>query len=70
MLGGVLYTGSMVFFVPVWPQVFSYHEVFHVFVVAGSAVHYVMTFQRVSRFGDLWINFTFESGGMGWLRRR
>lgn len=42
--GGVLYTiGGLVYAVrrpDPWPRVFGYHEVFHAFVVAASAVHY------------------------------
>jgi hemolysin III len=45
-LGGVLYTVGMVFLVTgrprLWPRTFSYHEVFHVMVVAASAVHFVV----------------------------
>ena len=55
LLGGVLYTLGMVAFATkrprLWPHVFSYHEVFHVFVVAGSAAHYTMTFTYVASFG-------------------
>lgn len=43
-LGGVLYTVGMVFLVTgrprLWPRVFSYHEAFHVLVVAAAAVHF------------------------------
>ena len=43
-LGGVLYTVGMVFLVTgrprLWPRLFSYHELFHVLVVAASAVHF------------------------------
>jgi hemolysin III len=46
-LGGLFYTVGMVLLVTrrprLWPRVFSYHEVFHVFVVAGSVQHYAMT---------------------------
>jgi hemolysin III len=53
-LGGLLYTVGMVFLVTqrprLWPRVFSYHEVFHLFVVAGSAAHYAMTFWYVAPF--------------------
>jgi hemolysin III len=42
--GGVADTVGMVFFVRhrprLWPRVFSYHELFHVCVVTGSALHY------------------------------
>jgi hemolysin III len=44
VLGGVLYTlGGAVYAAgrpDPWPRVFGYHEVFHLFVIAGSAVHY------------------------------
>ena len=53
-LGGVLYTVGMICLVTerprLWPRTFSHHEVFHVCVVAGSAVHYAMTFLYVARF--------------------
>ena len=43
-LGGVLYTVGMILLVTgrprLWPRSFSYHEVFHVMVVAASAVHF------------------------------
>ena len=54
LLGGLLYTIGMVAYATkrprLWPHVFSYHEVFHVFVVAGSAAHYAMTFAYVVPF--------------------
>jgi hemolysin III len=44
LLGGVLYTlGGAVYAAgrpDPWPRVLGYHEVFHLFVIAGSAVHY------------------------------
>jgi hemolysin III len=52
IVGGTLYTVGLVLFVTkrprLWPRVFSYHEVFHVFVVAGSAVHYAVMFRYVA----------------------
>jgi hemolysin III len=55
MLGGLFYTLGMVAFTTqrprLWPRVFSYHEIFHVLVVGGSATHYAMTFVYVARFG-------------------
>ncbi len=49
--GGVLYTIGMVFKVTrwprLWPRVFSAHELFHVFVVAASAVHWTATYRYV-----------------------
>jgi hemolysin III len=46
MTGGVFYTiGGIVYALhkpDPWPRVFGYHEIFHAFVVAGSAVHYAV----------------------------
>ena len=57
LLGGVLYTLGMLAFATrrprLWPRVFSYHEVFHVLVVAGSAAHYTMTFSYVAGFSTV-----------------
>lgn len=54
VIGGVLYTVGMVFLATkrprLWPRVFSYHEMFHICVVAGSAAHYSMTFFYVAPF--------------------
>jgi len=50
--GGLLYTSGLIMFVTqrprLWPRVFSYHEVFHVFVVAASIVHYAAIFTFVA----------------------
>jgi hemolysin III len=44
--GGLLYTiGGIVYALrrpDPWPRIFGYHEIFHGFVVAGSAVHYAV----------------------------
>ena len=49
--GGVLYTIGMVILVTgrpkMWPRVFSYHELFHVFVVTASALHFTATWRYV-----------------------
>ena len=53
-LGGVLYTGGMVLMVinrpKLWPRVFSSHEVFHILVVAASAVHFAFMVRYVAHF--------------------
>jgi hemolysin III len=53
VLGGLSYTLGAIFFVTrrprLWPHVFSYHEVFHVCVVAGSALHYAAILAYVAR---------------------
>ena len=55
LLGGLFYSLGMVAFTTqrprLWPHVFSYHEIFHILVVGGSAAHYAMTFLYVARFG-------------------
>lgn len=47
--GGILYTVGMVIVVTgrprLWPRVFSAHEVFHVLVVAASALHFTATWR-------------------------
>ncbi len=52
--GLLLYGVGTVFYVTkrphLWPRTFSYHEVFHIFVVAGSAAHYAMIFSYVAPF--------------------
>jgi hemolysin III len=44
IVGGALYTLGGVIYAAgrpnPWPRIFGYHEVFHVLVVAGSALHY------------------------------
>jgi hemolysin III len=48
-LGGLLYTVGMVFLVTnrprLWPRVFSYHELFHVMVVAATSLHFFATWR-------------------------
>ena len=50
--GGLLYTVGMVFLVTnrprLWPRVFSYHELFHVLVVAATAMHFLATWHYVA----------------------
>jgi hemolysin III len=52
--GGLLYTLGLVAFATrrprLWPRVFSYHEVFHVLVVAGGASHWALAFAYVAPF--------------------
>ncbi len=56
-LGGLLYTLGLALFVArrprLWPRVFSYHEVFHVFVASGSAAHYAMILWYVAPFSAM-----------------
>jgi hemolysin III len=51
-IGGILYTSGMVLVVTqrprLWPRVFSYHEVFHVFVVTASMLHFAATYRYVA----------------------
>ena len=53
-MGGVFYTAGMVVMVTgrpkLWPRIFSSHEVFHVFVVAGSSVHFAAVAGYMARY--------------------
>lgn len=50
-VGGMLYTIGMVMLVTnrprLWPRVFSYHEAFHVLVVAATALHFTAIWRYV-----------------------
>ncbi len=45
LLGGLLYTVGAVIFLTKWPKLlprsFSYHELFHVFVITASVLHFM-----------------------------
>ncbi len=49
--GGVLYTLGAVIYAAKWPnpapRVFGFHEVFHIFVLAGSITHFVFMMRYV-----------------------
>jgi hemolysin III len=51
-VGGVFYTAGAIMLAAgwprLWPKVFSYHEVWHVMVVAAGACHYAVIFLVVS----------------------
>jgi hemolysin III len=55
LVGGILYTlGAIVYSVrrpDPWPEVFGYHEVFHVLVLAASVLHFTAVAQIVFEFG-------------------
>ncbi len=48
-LGGLFYTAGVVIFMTkrprLFPRAFSYHELFHVLVIAGSTVHFLVIFR-------------------------
>jgi hemolysin III len=50
--GGVLYcAGAAVYALKrprLWPKVFGYHEVFHILVIAATAVYYVFIMATVA----------------------
>ena len=52
--GGILYTVGMVLLVTnrprLWPRVFSYHEVFHILVIAGSSFHFAVVARYLVHF--------------------
>jgi hemolysin III len=51
LIGGLIYSVGLVLLITnrprLWPKVFSYHEVFHVMVVAATSVHFVMVWRYV-----------------------
>lgn len=51
ILGGVFYTVGALIYGAKWPKinskVFGFHEIFHLFVLAGSFCHYFMVFKYV-----------------------
>jgi hemolysin III len=51
ILGGVLYTFGALAYITRWPDPaprwFGYHEIFHLFVIAASAVHWVAIWRYV-----------------------
>lgn len=54
-LGGMLYSVGMVLMATgwprLWPRVFSAHELFHVFVIGGSSVHFAVVMGYMARAG-------------------
>ncbi len=54
VVGGLSYTLGLAIYLArrprLWPRVFSHHELFHVFVVGGSAAHYAATFSYLAPF--------------------
>lgn len=52
LLGGILYTVGGVLYAVKWPgrnnPNFGCHEIFHVFIVLGSACHFVMMYQIIA----------------------
>jgi hemolysin III len=57
LVGGLFYSLGVVLLVTkrprAWPKVFSYHEVFHVFVVSGTVVHFLVIAWYVARVARL-----------------
>jgi hemolysin III len=51
-IGGALYcAGAMVYALKrpqLWPKVFGYHEVFHILVIAATAVYFVFILTTVA----------------------
>ncbi len=54
LAGGACYTAGMIMFASkrprLFPRIFSYHEVFHVLVIAGSTLHFLMILWYVAPF--------------------
>lgn len=55
IFGGILYTVGTIFLAThrprLWPQVFSYHEAFHVLLIAAGAAHFVLVARYIAPFG-------------------
>ncbi|EDS77342.1 PAQR family membrane homeostasis protein TrhA [Clostridium massiliodielmoense] len=51
-IGGVLYTLGAIIYATKWPKikskVFGFHEIFHLFVLAGSFCHYFMVLKYIA----------------------
>ncbi|KEH95068.1 hemolysin [Clostridium botulinum C/D str. BKT12695] len=51
-IGGVLYTLGAIIYATKWPKikskVFGFHEIFHLFVLAGSLCHYFMVLKYIA----------------------
>jgi hemolysin III len=51
LVGGLFYSfGALIYALKrpdPWPKVFGYHEIWHLFVLAGSASHFVMMLRYV-----------------------
>ncbi|HVO65686.1 MAG TPA: hemolysin III family protein [Syntrophales bacterium] len=54
LLGGLFYTvGAVIYAVKMpnpWPNVFGFHEIFHVFVIMGSVSHFWVMYGYVAKF--------------------
>ncbi|HYA15368.1 MAG TPA: hemolysin III family protein [Syntrophales bacterium] len=54
LLGGLFYTvGAVIYAVKMpnpWPNVFGFHEIFHVFVILGSVSHFWVMYGYVAKF--------------------
>jgi hemolysin III len=51
-IGGALYAAGAVVYAlkwpSLWPRVFGYHEVFHIFVIAATVVYFVFIMDSVA----------------------
>ncbi|RYZ77063.1 MAG: hemolysin III, partial [Proteobacteria bacterium] len=52
LTGGILYTvGAVIYALKrpnPWPKAFGYHEIFHIFVAAAAACHFILIKQLLS----------------------
>jgi len=55
LAGGAVYSIGMILLITnrprLWPRVFSYHEVFHVMVIAATSLHFIMVARYVVPLG-------------------
>ncbi|MBT4763178.1 MAG: hemolysin III [Bdellovibrionaceae bacterium] len=49
--GGITYTAGAVFYAlkkpNLWPRIFGYHEVFHIFTIIGAILHFIVIYQLI-----------------------
>jgi hemolysin III len=54
LIGGLFYTSGAVIYAlkkpDPWPNIFGFHEIFHIFVMLGSFSHFWVMYRYVARF--------------------
>lgn len=55
LTGGLFYTvGAVIYAVKLpnpWPNIFGFHEIFHIFVMLGSVSHFWVMYEYIAKFG-------------------
>jgi hemolysin III len=54
LVGGIFYsTGAVIYGLKrprLWPNVFGFHELFHIFIMFGTGSHFIVMYRYVSQF--------------------